>query len=537
MNASSRESTRDLNLWFGLGVVLLVGVAVRLLPLSNSPYPLNDGGLFTRMADDLAANGFKIPASSSYNGETIPFAYPPLGMYALASIAAVTGIPMIEIVRWLPVIISIATIPAMYGVAAQILRSRWRGLVAAGAFALMPRSYLWLVVGGGVTRSLGFLLALLTIRQGVRLLRHRSKGDAAATAVLGGLTFLAHPQAALFLTLSLLILALFHTGGTRSVKSLPLLAASGAGAILVASPWLVSVVATHGLAPLVSAGGTALDFGAGISSLLTLHFTDTPVLDLMTAFGVLGVLLRIARRQWLVPLWLVSAVVLDPRAGTTFATVPLALSVVPIIGELLQRMSPPYRAGSLDAQPMPAMVRAYPAASVLLALLLFASLRTAARTAVDSESPLHGLQPSHVVAMGWVAENLSPAARFAVVTGRTWESDYISEWFPVIANRTSVATVQGSEWTGRDAFISRLGTYRQLQQCAREAAICVTQWLDAQPVPPRYIFIPKERLAGPLSEPDCCIGLRQTLLDSPDYAVAYDGSGATIVERSAAASP
>ena len=266
---------------------------------------------------------------------------------------------MVEVVRWLPAVVSVACIGAMYLLATEILRSPWRGLIAAGAFALIPRTYVWLIVGGGVTRSLGFFFALLAIRHGVRLMRHQRPRDVLVTAVLGGLTFLAHPQAALFLTVSLLVLFVFHVGGRRTFKSAGLLAAAGVGALLVASPWLIAVFAVHGVEPIVSAGGTALDLGAGASALLGLAFTDAPVLDLMTAFGVLGVLLRIARGQWMIPAWLVAAVIVDPRAGTTYATVPLALSVVPIIGELIQRMVPAQHGpGSLDKVPIPTLVQA-----------------------------------------------------------------------------------------------------------------------------------------------------------------------------------
>jgi hypothetical protein len=249
----------------------------------------------------------------------------------------------------------------------------------------------------------------------------------------------------------------------------------------------------------------------------------------MTAFGVLGVLLRLARRQWMVPVWLAIAVVIDPRAGTTYATVPLALSVVPIIGELIQRMVPAQgRDDHIDTTPIPSLVLRRPAASILLALLLFATLRTAARTAVDPESPLHGLDANHVAAMQWVRESVPDAAKTAVVTGLTWERDFIAEWFPVLAGRVSVATVQGSEWTGRDAFVHQLASYRQLQRCAKFTADCVTSWTRVWLSEPPYVFIPKGRLAGLTSDDDCCPALRETMHQSSTYRVVYDGPGATI---------
>jgi hypothetical protein len=482
------------------------------------------------MSQDVIQNGFSLPATSTYNGEAIPFAYPPLGFFLTAGIVRLTGIGASDVLHYLPALISIACIPAFYLLAAELLRSRWRGVTAAAAFALLPRSYLWLVVGGGVTRSLGLLFALLAVAAGIRMMRRHRRLDVATTAVLSGLTMLAHPQAALFLAISLVTLFGFHVYGGGVRRTLADLVMAGIGAGLVASPWIVAILLHHGLAPLISAGQSSLDLTAGFSALLGLAFTDAPVFDLLTALGVLGIFLRIARRQWMIPLWLVLAVVIDPRAGTTFATVPLALSVVPVIGEILQRMVPGSRepSMSLESESIPRLILRHRTQAILLALVLFAALRTTARTAVDPESPLFGLSNDLVAAMTWVDAHVDSTEGLAVVTGKTWEVDYVSEWFPVLSEHRSLATVQGSEWTGRESFIARLASYRQLQACANRTEKCVgdwsLRWTEALP----FVFIPKGLLAGPLSAPDCCTALRVTLSRSNDFHVIYDGAGATI---------
>jgi hypothetical protein len=524
-------SVSGLNLGFSLLVITVIGAIVRLLPLFGSPYPLNDGGLFVRMSQDLVANGFSIPATSTYNGEAIPFAYPPLGFFLTGALVRLTGASAVDLLHFVPALIATACIPAFYTMAAELLRSRWRGAIAAATFALLPRSYLWLIVGGGITRSLGLLFALMAIAAGVRMMRSHRMLDVVMTAVLSGLTLLAHPQAAVFLGLSLLTLFGFHVFRGDARRALTNLVAAGFGAAVIASPWILSVVMRHGWAPLLSAGQSGLDLTAGGSALLALAFTDAPVFDLLTALGVLGIFLRIARRQWMIPLWLVLAVVVDPRAGTTFATVPLSLSVVPVVGEILQRMVPGPRdaPATLETEPIPRLIFRHRAQAVLLALVLFAGLRTTARTAVDPESPLFGLSQDQTTAMSWVQKNLDPGENVAVVTGKTWEVDYLSEWFPIISGHRSIATVQGSEWTGRDHFVARLAAYRQLQQCATLTDSCVIEWARSWHLSAPYIFIPKGHLAGPLSVIDCCASLRQTLVKSPQFLVVYDGLGATIL--------
>jgi hypothetical protein len=163
-----------------------------------------------------------------------------------------------------------------------------------------------------------------------------------------------------------------------------------------------------------------------------------------------------------------------------------------------------------------------------VALLFFVTLRTAAQTTVDPAGPMHGLSRAHVAAMSWVAANTVESARFAVVTGRAWESDYVSEWFPTLAERTSVVTVQGSEWRGLSAFLARLAAYRQLQACADRTATCFEHWSGAWDERSTFAFIPKGALFGPRSPADCCPALRETLRLSDRYVLVYDGPGATI---------
>jgi len=519
----------DRNLRFGLTVAVLIGAVVRFLPLGASSFPLNDGALFAHMANDLAKNGFLLPAFTNYNGSNIPFEYPPLGIYMTGATSLLLGTSPVSVLRWLPAVLSTLSILAMYGMATELLRSRWRGLVAAFAFALMLRSYEWLIVGGGITRSLGLLLALLALQQGTRMLRNHHWRNAAATGVLGGLTALSHPQAALFLGISLLTLWAFHFRRGRALPAGTQLAAAGLLGLVVASPWLIAVIAAHGLSPILSAGRSALDPSIGLGQLLGLYFIDTPVLDLITALAVLGVIVRIARGQWMIPTWLFLTMVSDPRAGPTFATVPLALSVVPIVGELLQRMVPTQGASAtLESEPMPRLLKKHRAVAVVVALVLFVGLRSASRGAADPSSPLHGLDDGHVAAMEWVRENADPGARFVVISGRTWERDFLSEWFPVLAGRTSLATVQGSEWTGIRAFLERLAMYHQLQSCAGRAVTCVDDWIDRWADGPVDVFVPKGRLSGPGSLSDCCPALRETMATSDRWVAIYDGPGATI---------
>ncbi len=64
-----------------LTVALAVGALIRLtFVLIGDGFPLNDGGMFLVMVEDLKP-GFGLPQYTSYNGGDIPYAYSPLMFY------------------------------------------------------------------------------------------------------------------------------------------------------------------------------------------------------------------------------------------------------------------------------------------------------------------------------------------------------------------------------------------------------------------------------------------------------------------------
>jgi hypothetical protein len=116
---------------------LIFGAYVRILPVLQAGFPLEDGGLFYTMTADLQRNGFILPAETSYNQPLgIPFAYPPLPFYVAGLAQSLSGLPLSEIIRWLPVFFSLLTLPAFYLLAKTLLNEP---LAAALATAILPR--------------------------------------------------------------------------------------------------------------------------------------------------------------------------------------------------------------------------------------------------------------------------------------------------------------------------------------------------------------------------------------------------------------
>lgn len=500
---------------------IVVGAAVRVLPFLGTDFPLNDGGLFLAMTQDLQQAGYAIPQSTYYNGAEIPYTYPPLGFYLAGGLNDLLGVPLLDLFRILPLLLSVATIPAFALVARQLLPSG-EAAFAALAFALLPRSWEWMVVGGGITRAVGFTLALLALAATIRLLRAPTARWMAITGVAGGLTALAHPQAVVFLVLSVLLVALCMRPGRIAIGSL---LASAVVAVVCLTPWLLMTVATHGVAPFLSAmsmGGGTL---AGLFQLLAFRFTGAPFMDVIGLLGLAGVAVSLARGRWLFAVWLALAMIVDARAGASFGMVPLAMlaGITAEVGVRALRLAP----GAYSRHPL-RLVRDRPLVALSVAGILAVSLIANYGAVLKPLSALHELSPEHRQAIAWAEGNLPPTSGFAVLSGSNhWPVDPVSEWFGALApSQRSVATPQGFEWLGSEQWTRQRESYTSLQACGRELPECLSAWRLEYHADAAYVFVQKGSATGPSSPDDCCPALREALRSAG--AVVYDGPGATI---------
>ncbi|MES4787073.1 MAG: hypothetical protein C4294_16035, partial [Nitrospiraceae bacterium] len=200
-----RPATRSEQRLFFLAIAFAVGVGlfVRAFYVLSQDFPLNDGGLFYVMVQELKQAQYRLPVFSSYNFSEIPFGYSPLGFYLAALLTDLTPLSLLDIFRWLPLALTSATIVAFMFLARAILPSTMTVVAAVVAFALIPRSFLWLLMGGGITRSLGFLFAILSLHQMYLLYTQRQWRFALWATLFSGLTVLSHLGTAPFLAFSI----------------------------------------------------------------------------------------------------------------------------------------------------------------------------------------------------------------------------------------------------------------------------------------------------------------------------------------------
>lgn len=111
-------------------------------------FPLNDGGMFYTMTEEIKSSNFKMPYYTSYNGALIPFAYPPLSFYIVASISSVFSVPLITLFYLLPLLVSLLTVPAFYLVAKSLVGGKMQSF-------LLLFSYSYQEVSSGLSREAG----------------------------------------------------------------------------------------------------------------------------------------------------------------------------------------------------------------------------------------------------------------------------------------------------------------------------------------------------------------------------------------------
>jgi hypothetical protein len=494
---------------FATTVALGLGILVRVLPALESPLTTGDGGLIVVMVDDLRAAGLALPPVTTYNHADLPFVYPPLGLYAGAGLGELIGFSSLDVVRILALALSLATLGAFALLAFRVVPAI-AAVGAVAAYALMPHAYDGIVAGGGVTRGMGLLFALLAVFVAASP-SGLSRRSAVTIGLLVGLSALSHPQAGVMAATGSAVFA--YRRYPRSNVALLVMAAGVAALVVI--PWLVAVAGEHGWAAILAARHR-WDPLISLVRLLSLRFSGAAFADLFLVFGVVGLASDLSRRVPRLSALLVSLILAGEAGGSFLAALPWALLAGVGMRFILERFGPRRRATDRVA------------GVAIGAAALFLTLISSLGSAVDETSRLQRVSPDQAEAMIWVADESDHETRFIVATTVVWGFDEISEWFPAITQRQSVATVQGSEWLGTEGFEIQLDRHSRVLSCTRSTAACMAAWAADAGLADAWIFIPKGQVNGPLSSTECCPALRETVREGTFYEVVYDGAGATI---------
>jgi hypothetical protein len=443
-----------------------------------------------------------------------------------------TPLSLFDILRWLPLIISVATIPVFYVLARTMLPSKLGVAAAVLVFATIQNGFEWHIMGGGITRAPALLFALLSIYYAYRCYQDYRRGHILASAVFAGLALLSHPD--LFVIVSIALLFAVYGRSRRGLLATAFIAGT---VLLITAPWWATVIARHGLDTLLATGGSRTQQGWTDSVLplrdfLTFPFTKQPLLNWPAVLALIGAAAALTAGQVFFPLWLIAEVLAEPHQAPNFVHVPLALLIGWAVGAVI---APAFRgmAAASATKRAPDVQDTRASRSRTIYLAAGAGLLTAYFLAVTLFSALNEPgQLDHMQALdrdqraliAQVNTTTPEGAPFLVVSGLPWWGDRISEWFPALSHADSLFTAQGSEWLG-DAFTDRIAAHEALQECGSKTVDCVDRVAREHNTEFTYVYVDAWR----------CAPLLDSVRNSSEYRVLAENAAGVIAERAPAA--
>lgn len=519
--------------WYAvLGVLVFVPVyAVYFL---THPYPSLGGGLFLMMGEEIASHGYTLPAEIPYyTAGGIPFSYPPLMLFVVGVLLDL-GAPPLALARVLPGVLVAGTLVVYAVAAAELLESRRQGAFAAIVVATAPPVLHLTLTAGGTVRAAALLFTSAGIYTGVRLFRTGSRTWLFASVGLFGATLLTHPLYTVFFGVSYLV---FYVCLDRTLHGLLYGAAVAAGGLALAAPWWLPVVSTHGFDVFVQASNTHGSVGYG-SWYRNFPAETGPLPSLWPPLAILGGVFLLVRRRPLLPVWFVTTGFLTGRgeyllvigammvAMLLFEVVPFLRRTENAVLEALEARDGT-KAVSDAWNRLAAQLRSNGPHVCVLVVLILGSIATYGTTSAalyvaggesDDELPMF-VHDSDVEATKWVRTNTTENASFVVIGD-------VAEWFPLLADRTSLVVPQGSEWKGTRGRQMHLRD--QLRPCLN--ATCLTAQLNQSGLKPDYVYLSSvgyNRQQGDRRWTHLGRSLRQ----SSDYEVVFENQGVLIVRR------
>jgi hypothetical protein len=497
----------------------ILGLYIRLNPILQTDFPLNDGGLFVMMTEELLEADFQLPVFTNYNFSQIPYAYPPLGFYLAAFLTWITKLDVITLFRFLPAVISWLTIPIVFLTAKKLLKSPLSVSLAVIIYALLPRSWMWLIMGGGLTRTLGMLFSILMIYFAYDLFTQQKK--LIPTILCFTLTALSHPEAIIFSALNLGLLFLIFN---RSKTGLLYLALVSFGGLVATAPWWGMILIRHGLEPFLSAGQTSGWTFLSIFRLLRDELTGEPNPAVIASLGILGLFYSLAKKENFLPISAILTLIIIPRSGPNLLSFPLALLAAQALSEVvlpgISRVVEKFQAaGKKLPDQFPTISK------VLLGYLCLQLLFAGVYVINEPETPLHSISSEAHEAMKWISEYTPPESKFLVVSNVFWWEDHTGEWFPYLTRRQALNTLQGSEWLPEEEF-NILLTWNTLAQDSLDQPIEFFKQNQAEfNIPFTHIYVVRDTETTPLPNTRAFeLELRQ----DQDFELIFEGPAGVV---------
>jgi len=533
-------------------LALAISAVVQVAYLRSHQFPALLGGLFLEMASTVATSDALVPTTiEGFTTEGIPFAYPPLGFYVMAVFMRL-GVDGVALLRFGAPAILLCIVALVYHLTWLLTDRPATALIAGTITGTHVSLNVYLVGASGFVRGLGFLFMLVAMLGAYQYFATDGGRRALATATLGwGLVVLTHPVHAAAAGAGV---AMAWLVWDRSLRGLATGAAIAAGGLALASPWWLTVISNHGVDIFFAGAGSQGSFNNSLSDfgeLVDWFWGSSYVLNWPAAFAVVGAASLVARGEWHQSAWLAAPVVLlvPPHGRLGILVVAplgaigfmLALSLLTELDidlpdlptDRFGRFALPDSLALLDRVDLPELTTRQVVAVAFFLVLVgpFVGQNVAAASGTSPYSPLPVYADDEDrSAMEWVEAQTAADAQVAVVGGA-------SEWFPYLANRTSVIVKYGTEFSGQETFSRHESAQYELGNCWN--ASCVNATLVDREFAPEtdYVYVPYGGFMSGRGGAEISPALHESLLSSEQFTEVYrnDGVGVYEYNRTAAA--
>jgi len=111
----------------------------------------------------------------------------------------------------------------------------------------------------------------------------------------------------------------------------------------------------------------------------------------------------------------------------------------------------------------------------------------------------------------------------------SWEANKTAEWFPALAQRSAVNTVQGTEWLPERRFEKQKNLYNQVNECLVQDVGCLED-LERDGLQFSHIYLSgylQDRNTGYRID----MPIKKALEQSPAYQMIYSNDRVIIFEK------
>ncbi len=507
----------------------LLALAIRSYAIFSSNLPLNDGGMFYVMVEDLVVNNFSIPRFTNYNFFNIPYTYSPLAFYLTAFIWKITNIELLSLFRFLPLLFSLFSIPVFFEITKKITKSTKISLWTLLFYVTSPRSFQTIISGGGLTRSLGFFFALLTINYSIDLYQKKDKKSILLTSIFAGLCILTHIENAAFAFSS--VGAVFFASKIKLkdiLNSLVVVFFS----VLFISPFILQVFDLHGaLTPFAHAfhGNLSISDKTYLwntfsgSQLSYLFYMSENQFSLVPLLAIIGLFYAIVTKEKFLIMWTLFLIAFGSRMAHLAMALPLSIfSSIALVKVLLPSLF------SLDLKNIYFNKHKKQFISCFIIIL---SLFSASSSFGHKNTPINAISNTQENTMNWIKLNTPKGSKFIVITPMPswiWFADRLPEWFPALAKRQSIATPQGKEWL--TDFRGALRLNEEMKKCNNSDVNCLENTANRFGMNFDHIYIPSDLKLEPDFD-ECCTLLKDSIMKSQNYQLIYSSDGELVFAK------